>query len=102
MKNAIILSFLVFFLIGLTYVLSGYEFTHPTHSQHSVECDASCTDNANELVDTHTISLEDDFFITTINIKPIGIKSRFLFLSHTNKNPQINFPNSIWQPPKHA
>jgi len=102
MKNAFRLSFLIFFIVSLTTVLSGYDFTHLTHSQHPVECDASCTDNANKLIDTHTISLEDDFFISTINLKPTGIRSSLLFLSHTNKNPQINFPNSIWQPPKQA
>jgi len=102
MKNATRLSFLTFVLAGLTFLLSGYDFTNLTHSQHPVECDASCTDNANELVDSHTISLEDDFFITTVNLKLSGIRSSLLFLSHTIKNPQNNFPNSIWQPPKQA
>jgi len=100
MKNAFRLSFIIFFIVSLTYILSGYEFTHLTQSLHPVECDASCTDIANELVDTHTISLEDDFFISTINLKPAGIRSNILLRSLTNKNPQINFPNSIWQPPK--
>jgi len=100
MKSEIRILFLLFFVIGLILNQTDCLFMNHTHAHHSIGCESLEDDLSNQFSDSHSINLENDFFIFDYQIKLSNSGNYSLLLSYTNNNKQLNFPSSIWQPPK--
>ena len=100
MKNAKKLSFLMLFVICQIVIQIENNFMRYKSSHHCIECESSDTDISNLLSDSHSINIEDEFFISEYQNHPSEIESNRLLLTFPKENYQYSFPNSIWQPPK--
>jgi len=100
MKSKIKLLFLLVFVIGLILNQTDCFFMNHIHAHHSIESESLRADLLNQINDSHSINPENDFFIFDPQIKLSNSVCCSMLYSSTVNNEQINFPSSIWQPPK--
>jgi len=100
MKKGIKLSFLLLFVIGLMLNQTDCFFMNHTHTHHTIESESLEADLSNQFNDSHSINPENDYSILDPQFKLSNSVSSSLLFSSTENNQQINFPFSIWQPPK--
>jgi len=100
MKSEIRLLFLLVFVIGLILNQTDCLFMNHAHTHHSIESESLGADLSNQFNDTHSINPENDFFIFDPQFKLSNSGNCSLLFSSTDSNEQMNFPSSIWQPPK--
>ena len=100
MKSEIRLLFLLVFAVGLILNQTDCLFMNHTHAHHFIESESLGADLSNQFNDSHSTNPENDFFIFDPQFKLSDSAGYSLLFTSTDNNEQINFPSSIWQPPK--
>jgi len=100
MKKAFKNSVVLLFSIGLMLILADSILIANASSHNNPDCEAVCNDISNQFDNSHSISIEDDFFTTKTMVGEIDFQDYTILLSFLNESFHISFTNSIWQPPK--